>query len=144
MFQGDYTHNLDAKNRLFIPANFRDELGDRFVVCPSPDGCLFVYTEDHWTDIAMQINQKSQTRRDRIKQRNALYGSTTVSPDKQGRITLPSILVQKAGLKKEVMIFGMSTRIEIWDIDRWNTMMNGAIDCEDGLDDEDLYPEINY
>lgn len=144
MFQGDFIHNLDAKNRLFIPAKFREELGNSFIVCPSPDGCLFVYTEDHWKDIAMQIAQKSASRRDRIRQRNSLFGVTQVTPDKQGRITLPPRLIEKAGLSKEVMIFGMTTRIEIWDLDRWNKMMDDEAVGEDGLEDEDLYPEINY
>ena len=143
MFQGNFVHNLDAKNRLFIPAKFREELGESFVVCPSPDGCLFVYTEEHWADIAKQISMKSVTREDRMRQRKALFGVATVSPDKQGRITLTPMLMQKAGLTKEVMIFGMTTRIEIWDLDRWNDLMN-AVEGEGGLEDEDAYPEINY
>ena len=144
MFQGNHVHNIDAKNRLFIPAKFREELGESFVVCPSPDGCLFVYTEEHWADIAQQISAKSQTRQDRIRQRNAFFGVTTVVPDKQGRITLTPILMEKAGLSKEVMIFGMTTRIEIWDMDRWNTMMASMLSAENGLEDEDMFPEINY
>lgn len=144
MFQGDYIHNIDAKNRLFIPAKFREELGDSFVVCPSPDGCLFVYTEEHWQQIAAQIAQKSSSRIDRIRQRNALFGVTTVSPDKQGRITLTPRLIEKAHLQKEVMIFGMTNRIEIWDMERWNRMMDELPQSEDGMDSEDLYPEINY
>lgn len=144
MFQGTYTHSMDAKNRLFIPAKFREELGDSFVICPSPDGCLFVYTEAHWADIAEQIAEKSRTREDRMRQRHAFYGVTTVVPDKQGRITIPAILMDMAGLEKDVMIFGMTKRIEIWDLHRWNNMMEVVTAAENGVEDEELFPEINY
>ena len=142
MFQGAYIHNIDSKNRLFIPAKFRDELGDSFVIYPSPDGCLFVFTEEHWKDIANQIEAQSKTAADRIRQRTAMYGVDTVKPDKQGRVTLNSELIRRAGLKKEVMIFGMTNRVEIWDLDRWNRMMSQLPECGDGNSIEELYPEI--
>lgn len=144
MFQGDYVHNLDTKNRLFIPAKFREELGDEFVLYPSPDGCIFVFTKKHWDSIAEQIAAKSATRVDRNKQRRALLGVTNVSPDKQGRITLTPRLIEQAGLKKEVVIFGMMKRIEIWDMDRWNALVDGMPVADNGVEDEDFYPEINY
>lgn len=144
MFQGDYVHNLDAKNRLFIPSKFREELGDEFVLYPSPDGCIFIFTKEHWDSIAEQIAAKAITRVDRNKQRRALIGVTTVSPDKQGRITLTPRLIERAGLKKEVVIFGMMKRIEIWDMDRWNALVDGMPVGDNGVEDEDFYPEINY
>lgn len=143
MFQGDFVHNIDPKNRLFIPAKFREELGDTFVVYPSPDGCLFIFTEEHWKDVTKQIMMNSEKTSDRLSQRVAMYGVSTVSPDKQGRITLTPFLVKKAGLQKEVMIFGVNTRIELWDMDRWNAMMEEALNAE-GEAAESLYPTINY
>ncbi len=144
MFQGDYVHNIDSKNRLFIPAKFREELGESFIIYPSPDGCLFVFTEAHWQGIADQISAQSKTAADRIRQRNAMYGVISVKPDKQGRVTLTPELIRRAGLNKEVMIFGMTSRVEIWDLDRWNRMMSQLPDGTDGTSIEELYPEINY
>lgn len=141
LFQGDFQHNIDMKNRLFIPARFREALGDSFIVFPSPDGCLFIYTNERWEALANQIKGQSSTKEARRRQRRAFYGVLTVEPDKQGRITLSQKLVEHAGLKREVMIFGMTDRIEIWDMDRWN---EEAMIAPEDASEEELYPELDY
>jgi len=140
LFQGDFKHTIDSKNRIFIPARFREALGDSFIVYPAPDGCLFIFTNEKWESIANQIKGQSATIEDRKRQRRAFYGVLTVEPDKQGRITLSQFLVDHAGLKKDVIIFGMTDRIEIWDLDRWN---NEAMASSEEMTD-DIYPEIIY
>ena len=140
LFQGDFKHTIDSKNRIFIPARFREAHGASFIVYPAPDGCLFIFTNEKWESIANQIKGQSATIEDRKRQRRAFYGVLTVEPDKQGRITLSLILVDHAGLKKDVMIFGMTDRIEIWDLDRWN---NEAMASSEEMTD-DIYPEIIY
>jgi len=140
LFQGDFKHTIDSKNRIFIPARFREALGDSFIVYPAPDGCLFIFTNEKWESIANQIKGQSATIEDRKRQRRAFYGVLTVEPDKQGRITLSQFLVDHAGLKKDVIIFGMTDRIEIWDLDRWN---NEAMASSEEMTD-DIYPDIIY
>lgn len=141
LFQGDFKHTIDAKNRIFMPARFREALGESFIVYPAPDGCLFVFTNEKWETIANQIKGQSSTKEERKRQRRAFYGVLTVEPDKQGRITLSPFLVEHAGLKKDVMIFGMTDRIEIWDMDRWN---EEAMPASEDLSEDELYPEIIY
>lgn len=123
VFQGEFNHTLDAKNRLFIPAKFREGLGEQFVVYPSPDGCLFCYTEEKWLEVAEQIEQCSGNTADRTMQRRLLRGVSTVTPDKQGRITLSGYHVERAALEKEVVVYGMTGRVEIWNVDRFNAEM---------------------
>ena len=51
MFMGEYSHNVDAKGRLIVPAKFREQLGDQFVVTKGVDGCLYVYSQEEWKRI---------------------------------------------------------------------------------------------
>lgn len=120
VFQGEFYHTIDVKNRLFIPAKFREGLGEQFVVYPSADGCLFCYTEEKWLEVAAQIEQCSGNAEDRTRQRRLMRGVATVTPDKQGRITLTSYHVERAGLEKDVVVYGMTGRVEIWDVNRFN------------------------
>lgn len=117
MFFGEYSHTLDTKNRLFIPAQFREELGARFVICKSPPGntCVFAYTEERFKELGQQIKDRVGLR----QQRFAFEGVTTVEIDKSGRITLNQKLCDYAGLKKNIVVFGAFDRIEIWETEKW-------------------------
>ncbi|HZJ75920.1 MAG TPA: division/cell wall cluster transcriptional repressor MraZ [Clostridia bacterium] len=117
MFFGEYTHTLDAKKRLFIPAQFREELGARFVICKSPPGntCVFAYTEERFKELGQQIKEKAGLR----QQRFAFEGVTTVEIDKSGRITINQKLCDYAELTKNVVVFGAFDRIEIWEEEKW-------------------------
>lgn len=133
-FLGTFQHTLDVKNRLFIPARFRDGLGERFVVMRAPDRCLFIYDDENWIRIMSQVRSKSATAEDRARQRNTYRGIITVTPDKQGRITLPQELIEYAGLGKEVVIFGCDNRIELWSREAWDaggdTQVGGIAEIE--------------
>lgn len=144
MFQGEYYHSLDSKNRLFIPARFREELGNEFYLTPSPEGCIFVFPEERWKFICDQQSQNDSTVADRNKIRRALWGVTSVTPDKQGRVTLTPRLIQYADLQKEVLIFGMTTRVEIWNLDRFNNAISSNPKPIEGLIDESLFPYVNF
>ncbi len=117
MFFGEHSHTLDAKNRLFIPAQLREELGARFIICKSPPGntCIFAYTEERFRELGQQIKEKAGLR----QQRFAFEGVTTVETDKSGRITLNQKLCDYAGLTKNVVVFGAYDRIEIWEEEKW-------------------------
>ena len=120
MLMGEYLHTIDSKGRLIVPSKFRENLGDEFVVTKGLDGCLFVYSQDEWKNIEEKFKQVSLTTKDARKfSRFFFAGAATVEVDKQGRILLPSVLREFAGLEKDIVSVGVLSRIEIWSKDKW-------------------------
>lgn len=120
MFIGQYSHNIDAKGRLAVPAKFRSELR-KAVVTKGLDNCLFLYPKKEWDKRAEKIAaltvSKSNTR---AFSRLMLGGAMSVEVDGQGRVILPDYLRDFAGLDKKVVIVGLYNRLEIWDEAKWN------------------------
>ncbi|MBR1386502.1 MAG: division/cell wall cluster transcriptional repressor MraZ [Bacilli bacterium] len=118
---GEYHHNIDEKNRLTLPAKFREVLGDSFIITRGLEECLFVYTMDEWDKITKKLNNLPFTKKDaRSFMRFFLSGATAAEFDKQGRINITSPLVDYADLKKECVIIGVGDRLEIWSSEKWN------------------------
>ena len=120
MFMGEYNHTIDAKGRLIIPAKFREVLGDEFVVTKGMDGCLFVFDNSEWQAFAEKLRSLPMIDKE-VRQftRFFLAGAASVEVDKQGRILLPSVLRDFAGIIKDTVLIGVGSRIEIWSKDRW-------------------------
>ena len=120
MFMGEYNHTIDAKGRLIIPAKFREVLGDEFVVTKGMDGCLFVFDNSEWQVFAEKLRSLPMIDKE-VRQftRFFLAGAASVEVDKQGRILLPSVLRDFAGITKDTVLIGVGSRIEIWSKDRW-------------------------
>ena len=127
---GQYRHNIDAKGRLFIPAKFREELGETFYVTIGLDGCLAVYSDAKWAVLTEKFDALpiAQARRMRALFANA----AACEPDGQGRILIPAKLREYARLEKEVVINGVSKCVELWNPARWAPIE------EDGLDPDNL------
>ena len=120
MFMGEYSHNIDAKNRLIMPAKFREQLGDTFVATKGLDGCLFVYPMSEWAVIEEKFRQIPLTTKDARKfSRFFFAGAAECEIDKQGRVLIPSTLKEYAAIDKEVVSVGVLNRIEIWSKERW-------------------------
>lgn len=127
MFMGEYQHTLDAKGRLIIPAKFRDELGEGFIVTRGLDNCLFIYPRTEWESLEAKLKTLPLTRGDARRFVRFLFsGATECEVDRQGRITLPANLREYAGLEKEVVIIGVSNRVELWSQARWAAYMEEA------------------
>ncbi len=114
MLGGEYRHNLDPKNRIFIPAKFRDELGDSFVVAKDiREKCLKVYSNTGWENYIAPL--RAQNRKLSEKILRFLHASLAqVTPDSQGRIVLPVELVKYAEIERNVVIVGCCDYAEIW------------------------------
>ena len=110
LFKSAYYHSLDAKNRVFIPAKFRDALGEEFVVFKGSEKCLYVYTKEGFEKLSQQFINTNN----RDVQRAFFSQVVDMTADKQGRITLTSDLLEHANLLKDVAIIGAGLRIEIW------------------------------
>ena len=120
MFMGEYGHTIDAKGRIIVPAKFRESLGDNFIITKGLDNCLFVYTNEEWQRFEEKLKTLPLTNKNaRTFTRFFLAGAASVEVDKQGRILLPSVLREFAGLEKDVVLVGVASRIEIWSKDRW-------------------------
>lgn len=120
MFMGEYHHNIDSKGRLIVPAKFRENLGEAFVLTRGLDQCLFGYPLSEWKLIEEKLKGLPLTKRDaRAFTRFFFSGATECEIDKQGRINISSPLMQYAKLDKECVVLGVSNRIEIWSKDLW-------------------------
>ena len=121
MFMGEYNHTIDNKGRLIVPAKFRDQLGDEFVVTKGLDGCLFIYDNKEWAKLEEKITTLPLSNQNARKfSRLLLAGATSCEVDKQGRILLPANLRKHAKLEKDVALVGVGSRIEIWDQATWD------------------------
>jgi MraZ protein len=119
VFLGQYSHTVDTKGRTFIPAKYRDELGDTFVVTRGTAKCLTVYPMAEWEAYTAKIAGLPQAQAAKLR-RFVFSNASDVSPDSQGRIMLTAGLRSYAGIEKNVVIIGLGSYIEIWAEDAWN------------------------
>ncbi len=121
LFMGEFNHNIDTKGRLIIPAKFRDELGDSFVITRGLDQCLFVYPMNEWHRIEEKLKALPFTKKDaRAFTRFFFSGASESALDKQGRVSIGNSLREYAKLVKDCVVIGVSTRLEIWDQETWS------------------------
>lgn len=131
MFYGEYAHSIDRKGRLILPAKFREVAQanyiERFFVTRGLDTCLFMFAEEEWRAQESKFKAIPFTNQ-QSRAFNRLYfsGATDVICDKQGRILLPQYLKDFAGIKREVIIVGVSNRIEIWARDTWRSFYENS------------------
>ena len=127
MLIGQYKHTIDNKRRLALPVKFRGELGTKVIVTKGVENCLVVYTEKEWEIMSKRLGSLpiSQTEA-RSFTRHLLASATEIMLDKLGRTLIPDYLKEYAGLKKNVVICGLSNRLEIWDEEKWETYSKKA------------------
>lgn len=122
MFTGEYKHGVDAKNRLSIPAKFREKLGEHFYITKGLDHCLFVFSLDEWSIFEAKLKDLPlSNKKARMFARSFFAGATECELDKQGRVLLPQTLREHANIEKDVYINGAGSRIEIWDASTWES-----------------------
>ena len=120
MLIGEYEHSLDAKGRLIMPAKLRADMGEKFIITKGLDGCLFVFSQNEWSNFESKLKELPLTNKNaRDFVRFFLSGATECEIDKQGRFLLVNTLREYAEITKEVIIIGVGTRLEIWNKDKW-------------------------
>jgi len=121
MLIGEYTHRIDPKKRLAIPARFRKELGEKAVITKGLDQCLVLYPLTEWEKVAEELSKlptgKSENRN---FVRDFFSKATDVELDALGRILIPEYLKALADLREKVVIVGIYKRLEIWNEEKWN------------------------
>ena len=124
MFYGEYLHSIDKKNRIIIPSKFREavkEAGDeKLYITRGLDECLFVFSENEWKAQEAKFKSMSFTKKE-VRKFNRLFfsGAVQAVPDRQWRILVPDYLKEYAHLSKDIIMIGVSNRIEIWDRQKW-------------------------
>jgi len=120
MLIGEYTHTIDEKNRVSLPAKFRKELGKVLVITRGLDNCLFVYSRAEWQKIAEKLGTLGLGQSDsRGFNRFMLAGAVEVEVDSIGRVLIPDFLKSFAELAEKVVFAGVHSRLEIWNERRW-------------------------
>jgi MraZ protein len=129
MFYGEYAHSLDKKGRLILPSKFRETAKanyiEKFFLTRGLDSCLFMFTEEEWKTQEAKFKVMPFTKA-QSRKFNRLYfsGAVEIAFDKQGRMLIPKYLKDFAGIRHEVMVIGVSNRIEIWDLEKWREFYN--------------------
>ena len=117
---GEYMHSIDAKGRVILPADFRSELGESFIITKGLDNCLFIYTTSEWENLSDKLKQLPLAKAEaRAFVRFFFSGARQLECDKQGRFLVPATLRAYAKLQKEVVLIGVSSRIELWGKEEW-------------------------
>lgn len=120
MLAGEHIHTIDSKNRVSMPAKFRALLGKKVYITLGLDGCLFMFSVSEWKAMSEKIAQTSFLNSDsRSFNRYFLGQAEEIEIDTLGRVLIPQNLREKIGLKDKVAFIGMSTRVELWENDKW-------------------------
>ena len=118
-FVGSYSHSLDAKKRVFVPAKFREDLGDVFYITRKFDTNLSIYTADDWDAYIEKIEKLPESIGAEI-QDFILGGAQKCTPDNSGRIIIEDKLLKHAGIDKNVVFVGAGKQIRVWAEELWN------------------------
>ncbi|MCL6509408.1 MAG: division/cell wall cluster transcriptional repressor MraZ [Anaerolineae bacterium] len=120
MFLGEFTHTLDEKSRLTLPAKFRARLADGVVMTTGSDKCLLVYPLDEFKLLFERVSALPVMGREAATLRRMLYSNAhDAVPDKQNRVVIPQPLREYAGIVNEAVVVGVGKFIEIWNPQEW-------------------------
>jgi MraZ protein len=121
MLLGEYEHAFDDKNRVTLPARFRQAFADGVFVARGIDPCLLVFPPDGWNRFVdeQMAGLNPFSREARQMSRHLFSGATETELDRQGRMVVPSPLLEHARLEREVVIAGVRDHLELWQPDAW-------------------------
>ena len=123
MLIGSASHSIDAKGRYIVPAKFRADLGDRFVVTQGVGGCLFVFSLDQWELVSRRLAELPASDKNTLNFKRRFFSRAfELELDSQSRAVLPPLLRELAQIDKDVVSVGMVSRLEIWSRDRWEAL----------------------
>ena len=139
MFLGEYTHTIDDKGRLTIPAKFRGDMASGLVVTRGFDQNLMVFPLSGWQDLAERILSRPLTDESvRTFRRRVFSGAVDLTPDRQGRIVLPAYLRKFAAIDGEVVVAGMYNYLEVWSVSYWQILRESVENSSDAARWDDL------
>lgn len=120
MFFGSYNHLLDDKNRLLIPSKFRGLVGSKLYILKGYDGCLSLYTFEDFEKYVSHFQELPfENKLSRDVTRIALASVSELEVDKASRVQIPTALISKYSITKEVVVVGMIDHLEVWSKSSW-------------------------
>lgn len=121
MLIGQYETKITGKRRVAIPKRFRDELGDTYVLARWYEGCIVMVSTHSWTTLTSRVTPQGGfvTSAVRDTDRFLMASAYELSADEQGRIVLPKLLTDHAGIAKDIVFLGLGDRVELWDKSVW-------------------------
>ena len=122
MFSGTSIHSIDSKGRIILPARFREQLGDSFIIAKGFFDCVQVLSVEEFEKLRGNI-KKLPAQKALMLQYALISTAVETSPNSQGRIQSPQSLRERAELNKDAMVGGMDNRVEIWDKDKFEKML---------------------
>jgi len=132
-FQGEYESTMDSKGRFLMPAAVKKQLPESensFTISRGAGNCLTLYPKSTWDNILNKISGLNDLDpRVVVFKRNFLRGATEVSLDATGKLNIQKSLMEYAGLDKDIVIFGVLSRFEIWDKNKYNQMFDSTSDA---------------
>ena len=135
-FVGEYARQLDERGRFILPAKIRENLTGTVIITRSPiDECLNLYTQEEWEIISTKVRSlPTVTDRNAAALQRKLFGKAiSCEIDKQGRIPLTPELLLYAGMKKDIVLVGVNSKLEIWDSEKWK-VVDDAVDTQAVID----------
>jgi len=130
VFLGTHTPRLDDKGRIFLPAKYRDELAEGLVLTKGQERCLYVFPQAEFARITEALRVAPVTAKAVRDYSRVFFASASDEvPDKQGRVTIPLALREYAALRRECVVIGANTRLEIWDSASWETYLERQEDA---------------
>jgi MraZ protein len=125
MLLGEYEHTIDDKNRLTLPAKFRQAFGDGVILTRGLERCVVAYPRHDWTErVERRLDALDPLSGEaRAVRRFTFSGASDDQLDKQGRVTIPPPLLRHAGLEREVVVAGLHDHLEIWDRAAWRAQL---------------------
>ena len=141
MFMGEFTCKVDNKGRMMLPSKFRDELGEQeFVITRGLDNCIDLFPIEEWKNIEDKLKKLQTTNsKHRAYQRFVMSAATKTEFDNQGRLNIPTSLMEHAQIDKKIIVTGMNNKIEIWSEELWKKYIKNT-----GESIEDLVDEMNF
>jgi len=145
-FKGQFRYIIDDKGRVNIPAKFRKSLDpeakETFVSIPGLDGCVFLYPLDEWKKFEEKLRKlPTNIERNRRYQRMIFSMASEDTCDKQGRVTIPTILLQRADIKKDVLIIGVLDRIELWNPEIYDQQIDASGESYEGIAESIMFDD---
>lgn len=131
MLYGRYEHTIDAKNRVFVPAKYKEALGTNFKMTFNriTNKCILVYSNEEWEKLENEVIALQKVRHE-VFIREIFSNTVDVQLDSQGRMVIPQFLKDCAELQKNVLFLGVGNHIEIWSPDVLDAK-NSAVDIEE-------------
>ena len=129
MLYGGFDHTVDKKGRVFIPAKFREDLGESFIICKAiaKKACLTIYPFSEWEKLVARISQLANVQAAELK-RFLFDGAFYVEFDAQGRIVIPPALREYARLEGSAHLIGMDSFVELWSSELWEEESKYSLD----------------